>query len=90
MANYQHTLCWDCANACGNCSWSRRDPMPVDGWVATPTKIKLRNPDHQYGEAHSNSYIVRSCPQFKRDAVEYGMKWAGKPNTIIRRVVKKK
>lgn len=57
-----HTLCWDCANACFGCSWSRYFE-PVEGWVATPTQGKV-----------SDSFIVHQCPQFIRDAYEGGTK----------------
>lgn len=86
---HQFTLCWDCEKACGDCPWSQRGHMPVDGWVATPTKVKLRAKTNPYGESYDNSYIVHSCPLFVRDATEYGMKWTKKHNTIIRRNVKK-
>lgn len=40
-------LCWDCANACGGCSWSGIDPVthkprfePVPGWKAKPTRTE--------------------------------------------------
>lgn len=51
-----HTLCWDCRNACGGCSWSQYF-VPVKGWKAVPTYNKV-----------SNSYIVTECPEFIRDA----------------------
>lgn len=59
------TLCWDCANACGGCSWSSREAQPIDGWDATPMKVNM-NP-HLV-----DSYIVHSCPQFVRDAKNGG------------------
>lgn len=86
---YQYTLCWDCAKACGDCPWSERSHRPVDGWTATPTKIKLRSITNKYGEGFDQSYIVHSCPLFVRDAVEYGMKWADKSNTINKRNTKR-
>ena len=30
-------LCWDCANACGGCEWSRSF-RPVPGWSASPSR----------------------------------------------------
>lgn len=73
--NYVYTLCWDCSKACGDCSWSRKhNPVPVNGWVATPKKIyssKIRL---------SQSYIVHSCPLFDRDAVDAGAKWINRRN----------
>jgi len=57
------TLCWDCVHAAHNkCSWARSF-VPVEGWVADKTvvaKQSVRSPE-------SESYIVRSCPQFERD-----------------------
>lgn len=53
------TLCWDCQNACGKCSWSK-DLTPVDGWNAKPTKIKSHG-------AYDDSYLVIECPEFIRD-----------------------
>ena len=44
------TLCWDCERACGQCSWSERDPEtdqiryePVPGWTAVPTVLPSNN-----------------------------------------------
>lgn len=70
-----HTICWDCANACGNCSWSSVQPVPVSGWVAKPI----------FKQKSSGSFIVYECPLFIRDAVDGGMKWTEKKNTIITR-----
>lgn len=61
--NYaNHTLCWDCKNATGDCNWSR-SLIPVRGWKATPTYNKCQT-----------SYIVRECPEFVRDAQGGGLK----------------
>ena len=61
--NYRmQTLCWDCANACVGCSWSRQF-LPVKGWKATRT----------YGKTF-DSYIVHECPEFVRDAYQGGVK----------------
>ena len=66
----KYTLCWDCANACGGCSWSSREAQPVDGWDATPTKVNMTiNHNHP---RYVDSYIVHSCPQFVRDAKNGG------------------
>lgn len=54
------TLCWDCANAVGWCSWSK-DFTPVDGWDAEYVPDK-------------DSYRVIACPLFERDALEHGAK----------------
>jgi len=53
------TLCWDCKNATtGACRWSRV-LKPVKGWVAEETK---------------NGYIVYECPEFARDAYDFGQR----------------
>ena len=62
----QYTLCWDCANATGNCRWSD-ELKPVKGWKAIPT-VKDNNGKPM------KSCIVVECPQFKRDAYENGLK----------------
>ena len=76
------SICWDCENACCGCSWSRWFE-PVEGWTAKPVVIT------QCG-GKTPTYLVYACPEFKRDAVNYGLKWAYKPNTIIHREYKKK
>lgn len=56
------TLCWDCRKACGGCCWSKYDQrVPVPGWEAIPTKVRMNN--HTYAD----SYIVTACPEFERD-----------------------
>lgn len=54
------SLCWDCANACRKCPWSR-DFKPVSGWEATPTKV------YQAEGKYEDSFFVHSCPMFKED-----------------------
>ena len=57
-----HTICWDCQNACGDCSWSdhwKHEPVP--GWKADRVPLKLG--DGRY----TATYIVRECPEFLRD-----------------------
>ena len=76
------SICWDCERACAGCSWSRRF-KPVPGWNALPAKLVQR-------DGPVSTYIVLECPQFKRDAYNYGMKWSNKSNEIIRRSVPKK
>lgn len=48
------SICWDCKNAMrGGCSWTDPEQQkPVKGWEAKETDI--------------GSYIVYSCPEFKR------------------------
>ena len=55
----KETLCWTCKNAYGGCKWSDYFE-PVEGWEATKTYI-----DHEDVE----SYLVNSCPLYKRDKV---------------------
>lgn len=33
----EESICWNCVNACGKCSWSS-ELKPVDKWKATKTK----------------------------------------------------
>ena len=58
--DYTATICWDCKNAYGRCSWSQKF-TPVDGWVAIPTEIK----QVARGTKSTSSYIVKSCPLYK-------------------------
>lgn len=58
------TLCWDCAKACGDCSWSGHDHTPVPGWTATEV--------HKEDPADT-SYIVTDCPLFMRDGYRSGL-----------------
>lgn len=60
MENKQ-TLCWDCARAVCGCTWSR-EFIPVNGWMAEETKLKVKNGDYV------TSYHVISCPEFVPDA----------------------
>lgn len=53
------TLCWDCANCYGGCSWSR-EFKPVKGWTAIKTKIPTNG-------RIINSFNVRKCPEFVKD-----------------------
>ena len=61
------TLCWDCAKACGGCSWSDYSTRtPVEGWNATENLITIR-----VGML-DKSYCVHDCPEFVRDATNGG------------------
>lgn len=62
--NEKVTICWNCANACGGCSWSKR-LKEVEGWEATPTKV------YQKKGEYIDSYIVHKCPLFKKDENSY-------------------
>lgn len=54
----KESLCWDCANACGLCSWSH-DFTPVPGWDARATKLYNNNKGR-----FIDSYHVIECPEF--------------------------
>lgn len=61
IRQHPETLCWECANATGGCSWSQRF-RPVPGWDATPTVL------HQDGVVRKiTSYHVKACPEFVED-----------------------
>lgn len=63
------TLCWKCAKACGECSWSDGTFTSVDGWNAIPTVIHA---DHGRGYGEDvPSFIVAACPQFDDDSGKY-------------------
>lgn len=57
------TLCWECKNACGGCSWSDGSFTPVEGWDAKPTQLVRE------GKKAMPSYQVISCPKFDPDDV---------------------
>ena len=53
----KETLCWECENATGGCSWSNHwEHSPVPGWTAVETKIRNNN------TGNGSSYIVIDCP----------------------------
>ena len=52
MGKTNNTLCWDCDNCYGQCSWSAIF-KPVNGWIAEKTIV-----DNQ------TSYNVIYCPEF--------------------------
>lgn len=54
---YKQTLCWDCTNATGACSWSANF-TPVKGWDAE----RIVKPE-------GVTYQVNACPLFDRDPV---------------------
>ena len=55
------TKCWDCKRATGGsfCPWANWF-IPVEGWVATPTNVKMG------GNKSQKSYVVHECPIFDR------------------------
>lgn len=50
------TICWDCSNACGACSWSK-DFTPVEGW-------EIEEIMHKDG---TGGCAVIKCPQFVKE-----------------------
>lgn len=56
------TLCWDCGNAYGGCSWSINF-TPVKGWDAQYVQRVYKGRDVYV----MDSYEVRSCPEFVLD-----------------------
>jgi len=56
------TICWDCAKAIGGCSWSN-SLKPVKGWTAVKVK-----------KTETESFRVIKCPEFERDALNFGTK----------------
>jgi hypothetical protein len=58
------TICWECKRSTGFCSWSEKF-IPVEGWEATPTIIKIANNTGK-NKATDESFIVHKCPLFER------------------------
>ena len=61
--------CWHCRNYAGGCSWTQKEPKPVDGWRAVPTR--------KSGDSGKimHSFEIRYCPEFVSDGTEgYGAK----------------
>lgn len=59
------SICFDCANACGGCTWSRC-LEPVEGWEA----VISPKPSSRGRYAHIPDYKVVKCPEFKPDKRE--------------------
>ena len=57
------TICWECDNCYGGCSWSRSF-KPVEGWQAVENHTTVKN--GKYIEERT-SYTVLKCPEFTRD-----------------------
>lgn len=71
--NKRPTLCWDCRRALADsegCSWSRWFE-PVEGWEAEPTKMRIMSGNT------TDSFIVKQCPKFVRDAYDFGQRRLG-------------
>ena len=63
MGKRKETICWECSNATGFCSWSR-EHKPVKGWEAIPT-------EYSEGRKTVQSFIVQKCPLFSCDKPRY-------------------
>lgn len=51
----KNSLCWDCGNCFGGCSWTKNAQfIPVEGWVADATVCD-----------GVPSYMVYECPKYK-------------------------
>ena len=57
-----YTICWDCKNALGRCSWSQSF-VPVEGWTAivTPPAVYLSEAMQKIPD-----YCVIKCPEFEK------------------------
>lgn len=53
------TICWECKNALGGCSWSKNF-KPVNGWEAEKTYLRS---NHKIG---GESYKVINCPEYTK------------------------
>lgn len=70
VSGQRANICFDCANACGGCSWSEIDPEterprfePVPGWTAFPIVHKYM--DKKY-KRETRTYRIVACPKFVR------------------------
>lgn len=65
MGKVPMSLCWDCANATGGCSWAN-SLEPVEGWNAIEFKPTSTKP--------YSTHLVLDCPLFERDAYDGGVR----------------
>lgn len=66
------SLCWQCRNFSGGCSWSQ-DFTPVSGWDADFRPLKVfcgLEDDGTQRYRNETSYFVRKCPEFIADGSE--------------------
>lgn len=68
-------ICFDCARACGGCSWSRRF-KPVPGWTAQRATL----PGGMSG-TRIDTYQITACPQYVK-SVRYSTR--GRATPVIR------
>ncbi len=64
----KETLCWQCAKACGGCSWSNKAHKPVEGWTAERRDLHIQN-----SSVPVESYVVYDCPEYASDEREHGL-----------------
>lgn len=62
----KETLCWQCAKACGGCSWSSLAHKPVTGWTAERRDLYIQN-----SSVPVESYVVHDCPEYVPDGREH-------------------
>lgn len=62
---YHMQPCWTCSKYCGGCSWTKRDPEPVEGWEATPTVKRNKGVASPY-------YAIHYCPEYEWGGTEVG------------------
>lgn len=65
-------ICFECAKACGGCSWSAVDPKtnkikfePVKGWTAE--KRSLLVGFEQNRRRYVETYHITACPEFDQE-----------------------
>lgn len=68
--NGKANICFECANACGGCSWSAVDKNtgkikfePIPGWEAEPSEIRT---GWARGRITTKTMHITKCPQFVR------------------------
>lgn len=66
-SNSKPTLCWSCKKATGgsDCPWAN-EFKPVEGWTATPERIKDSSRKKNQSAKYMDSFHVYACPLFDR------------------------
>lgn len=60
---HQPQICWECAKACGGCTWSAKFE-PVAGWSAVKTAVcHVSHGKREWAE----TYRISSCPEFEQE-----------------------
>lgn len=57
-------ICFDCENACGKCSWSKKFE-PVPGWTAEPDEMPAKG-------RMIKTFHITECPLFEKTPKRYG------------------